>query len=305
MLCLSAVADEAGGLEEWIGASLLQSKDRPIELREGVVGATGEFRFREWNSGNVGREHLSKPADNKEDLLVEVCKSLVVQNEQMLVFAATPDDTVQTVELLLNRGVDAGRARRAIQEIGQLESSEVIERLEVALAKGLAFHNGNMMLGERLLVEKYFRQGEIRVICATSTLAMGVNLPAKNVVVEPTRWGLQQGRWATERISVADYRNMGGRAGRLRHNDDYGRSILIAVSQFERDQYWGRYVQGRVERLVSRLGEGELEDICLNLISSGICDSAKSLTDFVLGSFWGFTHEDGRECPATQGRRSS
>ena len=295
LLCLSAVANETGGLEKWIGASLLQSKDRPIELREGVVGTTGEFRFREWNSGDVGREQLSSPADNKEDLLVAVCMSSVEKNEQVVVFAATPDDTVRTVESLLNRGVDAGRANRAIQEIGQLESSEVIEQLEVALAKGVAFHNGDMMLGERLLVEKYFRQGEIRVICATSTLAMGVNLPAKNVVVEPTRWGQQQGRWARENISVADYRNMGGRAGRLRLNDDYGRSILLAVSQFERDQYWGNYVRGRVERLVSRLGEGELEDICLNLISSGICDSAQGLTDFVLSSFWGFTHEAGKD----------
>ena len=295
LLCLSAVAEDTGGLEKWIGASLLQSNDRPIELREGIVGTTGEFRFREWNSGNAGREQLSSPADNEEDLLVAVCRSLVAKSEQVVVFAATPDESVRTAESLLNRGIDGGRARNAIREMGRLESSEIIDKLESSLTKGIAFHNGDMMFGERLLVEKYFRQGEIRLICATSTLAMGVNLPAKNVVVEPTRWGRRLGRWTRENISVADYRNMGGRAGRLRLNDDYGRSILLAESQFKLDQYWGNYVCGSVERLVSKLGEGELEDICLNLISSGICDSANSLTDFVLSSFWGFTHRAERD----------
>lgn len=290
LLCLSAVAEEAGALDKWLDAGFLHTRVRPIELREGVLGASGEFRFREWNSGKTSKEILCNEAVDADALLAEICRSLIERKEQVIVFLSTPELTYQTTEGLVNAGVNGGRAKSAIGNLSELEPTEVTERLQKSFPVGLAFHNGDMELDERLLVERYFKQGEIRVLCATSTLAMGVNLPAKNVImVDPRIWVLQQGQWAQREISVGDYRNMGGRAGRLQTGDQFGRSILLGATTFHRDHYWGSFIQGRVERLVSRLGESELIDLCLNLIASGVCDTKDSISSFIVGSFWAFT----------------
>ena len=231
LICLSAVAEESKDFSDWLGTRLLHSQDRPLELREGVVGLSGDFRYREWNSGNNRREVLCETAENEEQLRFGICESVLSLGEQALIFRCTPNDTIDTIQELIDQGLDAGCADEAIQELQDLESSDVTERLSESLSKGIGFHNGDMDLRERLLVERHFREGKIRILCATSTLAMGVNLPAKNVIVEPLRWVQRGGRFVQVPISVAEYRNMGGRAGRFRLNDDYGRSILVATSQ--------------------------------------------------------------------------
>ena len=47
------------------------------------------------------------------------------------------------------------------------------------VAQGIGFHNAGLTLNDRTLIEKLFLEGKIKVLCTTSTLAMGVNLPAK------------------------------------------------------------------------------------------------------------------------------
>ena len=154
----------------------------------------------------------------------------------------------------------------------------------------MAMHNGDMLLQERLLVERYFRDGHIRLVCATSTLAMGVNLPATDVIIEPpTHPRRTASGWSNVPITVAEFRNMGGRAGRLLFGDQYGRAILLAPSHFTRDQYVGRYIRGTVERLVSRLGESELDDLLLNLIASGVTSGVPDIAAFIRETFWWFT----------------
>ncbi|MCK5767469.1 MAG: hypothetical protein KAH35_03735 [Candidatus Atribacteria bacterium] len=56
------------------------------------------------------------------------------------------------------------------------------ELLEL-LPKGIAYHNRDLSREERNLVETYLKKGEIKVICATNILAMGISLPFKNVII--------------------------------------------------------------------------------------------------------------------------
>ena len=82
-----------------------------------------------------------------------------------------------------------------------------------ALARGIAPHHGQLPSIVREAIEIDCRAGRYRVIVATNTLAQGVNLPVKTVVIHSTR------RWdmATDqplRIPVRDYWNIAGRAGR-------------------------------------------------------------------------------------------
>jgi replicative superfamily II helicase len=50
---------------------------------------------------------------------------------------------------------------------------------------GRRFHNADLSWEERDIIERYTRKGEIRVLCTTTTLAVGLNLPMKNAIVAP------------------------------------------------------------------------------------------------------------------------
>ncbi|CCD26898.1 DNA helicase NDAI_0I03300 [Naumovozyma dairenensis CBS 421] len=90
--------------------------------------------------------------------------------------------------------------------------SQVTDRnLAECLKSGIAFHHAGLSLGDRTVVENDFRNGNIKILCSTSTLAMGVNLPAYLVIVKGTRiWNSSD----VEEYSQLDILQMIGRAGR-------------------------------------------------------------------------------------------
>ena len=89
------------------------------------------------------------------------------------------------------------------------EAAETAESpLAAGIRKGVAYHHAGLGSAERVAVEKAFRSRCLRVLCCTSTLAAGVNLPAHTVVVLSLIVGNQQN------LSLVAYRQMAGRAGR-------------------------------------------------------------------------------------------
>jgi hypothetical protein len=118
------------------------------------------------------------------------------------------------------------------------------------LTGGVAFHNTDLERDERVAVEEHFRRAgtSLRVIVATTTLAMGVNTPASSVVIA----GLTHPGPNPTPYTVAEYKNMVGRAGRLGFTER-GRSYVIARNAGEEYDAWQQYVRGTPEDLVSRL----------------------------------------------------
>ncbi|XP_074722616.1 putative ATP-dependent RNA helicase DDX60 isoform X3 [Strix uralensis] len=70
--------------------------------------------------------------------------------------------------------------------------------------RGIGYHHGSMAARERLVVEMLFRLGYIKVVTATSTLALGINMPCKSVVFAED----------SVFLDALNYRQMSGRAGR-------------------------------------------------------------------------------------------
>jgi hypothetical protein len=99
----------------------------------------------------------------------------------------------------------------------------------VLVRKGIAYHNADLSLEEKRLIEGGYRSGAISVLCATSTLAAGVNLPARRVIF------LHAFKAVATRehyLTVTQYRQMSGRAGRA-GIDDVGESILIFTEKWK------------------------------------------------------------------------
>jgi ATP-dependent DNA helicase HFM1/MER3 len=53
--------------------------------------------------------------------------------------------------------------------------------------QGVAFHNAGLAHQDRVIVEKLFLEQKLRILCTTSTLSMGINLPARLVVIKSTQ----------------------------------------------------------------------------------------------------------------------
>lgn len=291
IVALSATIDRLNGLDKWLRAKPLLVRQRPIELREGIYTPDGRFRFREWNTKQSGVENLPQPAsDNVEVMLHTLVTHLVDTGEQVLVFRKDKRSTVSTAQRIAN-SVNQGPVTDAINGLRGLENTTVRDQLIECLRNGVAFHNADLVFEERQIIEHRFREGRIRVICSTSTLAMGINLPARTVIIADTdRWDRDEttGQWDSVPMAVSEYRNMSGRAGRYRFQDEFGRSILLAKSQFAYDRYRVNYVDGTVESITSSLGRRPIAQQVLDIIASGLGKSQTEIIAFMMRTFAGF-----------------
>ncbi|XP_075587957.1 DNA polymerase theta [Dermatophagoides farinae] len=103
-------------------------------------------------------------------------------------------------------------------------SSGFDPNLELVLKFGCAFHHGGMTMEERGTVEQGFRDGTLRILCCTTTLSTGVNLPARRVMI------ISPYDYSSKLLAVGIYRQMIGRAGR-KGIDTMGESFLFCLDK--------------------------------------------------------------------------
>jgi len=288
---LSAVLGRAQSLADWLGARLLVDTRRPVDLRKGVL-CRGQFRYREHNSGAQGIEDFPDfRSEKREELLLGAVEELVRRGEQVLAFVPDRATTVLFARVLAQR-VTPAAATAAVEELRQQEETLARETLLGVLGGAVAFHNSDLSPEEREIIERHFRGGAIRALFSTSTLAVGMNLPVKNVVLDHQRWEYlrRYGRWSLQEISRSEYENMSGRAGRLSLVQDFGRSILVTYSPFEADVWLEHFAGGEFEEIRPTLADAPLENHVLDLMASGLASSRAELEQMLLSSFTGWTH---------------
>lgn len=97
-----------------------------------------------------------------------------------------------------------------------------VHALANLLPRGLAFHHAGLLPGLKVLVETLFARGHLRAVFATDTLALGINMPARSVVVGSlSKFDGQEMRLLTPN----EYRQLTGRAGR-RGMDTRGAAVI-------------------------------------------------------------------------------
>ena len=301
IIALSAVLDELNGFDQWLGCKVITAIDRPIELRDGTYMPSGEYRYREWNSKHTAVETLPAwPAQNLETGLDALVERLIRAGEQVLVFRNTVDLSQETASRLRALFAEARPASKALDFLGDLEETGVKAQLQECLRHGVGFHNSDLTPEERLIVERGFREGEIRLVCSTSTLAMGVNLPARTVIVADTTEWVDRNQ---EPIPVGTYRNMAGRAGRYAFRDEFGRAVLLAPTLHDRRSYERLYIYGQPEAFTSRLAASPLELQVMDLVASKLCTREAELVDFLKNTFEGFRTWSGTNAREELARR--
>lgn len=132
------------------------------------------------------------------------------QGKPVLIFCSTRKSVEMTAKhLMLNITVDLNPEQKTILE--QAASTITDSNVRSLLVHGLAAHHAGMLAENRRAVETLFREGHLPILVATSTLAMGVNLPAHLVVVKTTKHYLN-GEYRS--YSESAILQMIGRAGR-------------------------------------------------------------------------------------------
>ncbi len=267
---LSAVLGQAERAAEWLGAELVRETRRPVELRRGVLEG-GEYHYRQHNDGAEGSEHWPEleggPPDQGERM-AQVAGWLAERDGSTIVFVRDKRTTLQMAQAIAE-AADLPPAERTAEALNELEETRATGVLQQMARCGVAFHSADLRFDERDVIEAGFARGDLSVLVCTSTLAMGVNLPTRNVVIDVRRWRSSgpEGKPTLGAISRADFENMAGRAGRLGHSQDgdqVGRAVLIADGEVQRHVRAPPYLQDESPRLEPRLGEqAPLQRVCL------------------------------------------
>ena len=302
LIALSAVIGDLNGLDAWLNMAVLMSDARPVELREGMLRKDGAFIYRSFLSKEVGStqftpfpEHVKfnlKSAEGRREYqykrLQQIVADLLAKGEQVLIFRKWKWLTRETA-LRLSRDLQLPSAFQALEALQHMEDSVSKEALFECLRHGVAFHNADLGRDERQAIERAFKADDsrIRVICATSTLAMGMNLPVKTVIIADLEKPDPDAEIFQEMpLTSAEYKNMSGRAGRLKHHDD-GRSLIFADTPADEQILWRNYIEGAFPRLASQLADSRLLEETLFLVAAEICASAEELEAFFAMSYAG------------------
>ena len=122
------------------------------------------------------------------------------------------------------------------------------EKLQNLVSKGFAFHHAGIPPDDRTNVEDLYLKGNIQVLCATSTLAHGVNLPAHLVIIRGTnQW--KGGQTGYEKLPRSMVTQMIGRAGRP-GLDDSGVAVVMTSNE---DKSYYENIQNNTEVVESNL----------------------------------------------------
>jgi helicase len=287
-LALSAVLGDLNKFDEWIGCRVVRENVRPVELRIGIVAPNGIFDYQEANSGSKGKETF--PTNDIIGLISEFIK----RKEQILVFANSVRRTSELAEEIAGV-LRLPAATNAIRQLNDEADTETRERLLKTLRYGVAFHNADCELPERLIIESAFRRGEALVLVSTTTLSMGINLPVDNVILaDNQKWAQIAGSWTQIPWRTAEVKNILGRAGRFGKTKSFGRGLILAGTQAEVIQYQRLYLNAPVEALKSALGETNIDQRVLTVIASGYACDIGEVHEFLFNTFAGRTWPVGK-----------
>jgi helicase len=288
LIALSATIQNAVELADWLGGKLIRSDWRPVVLREGVF-FHNSIKF---NDGSV--KAIEGDAKQAMELLVE---ESLREGGQTLVFVNNRKSTASLAARLspVVQGLLSDEEKKELKKLAstmkreQSEPSGLEESLLVCVEKGVAFHHAGLESSHRRLVEQGFKDHRIKCIVATPTLAAGVNIPARRVIIRDL-WRYDE-NFGMAPIPILEYKQQAGRAGRPRY-DTTGEAITIAKDSTQRDQIFENYILADTEPIYSKLGsQSALRTHILSSIATRFVSDTPSIYKFIESTFYAYQAE--------------
>jgi len=285
LIALSATIKNAVELADWLEARLIQSDWRPVTLKEGVC-YKNQIKF---NDGSIGEVK----GDKKKTLECLVEES-INDGGQTLIFVNNRRSTVSLANKLspILEKMISEKEKKSLKklvsslDLEQMENTSIVQTLSSCIQNGVAFHNAGLSSIQKKTVEQGFKDRFIKCIVATPTLAAGVNIPARRVIIRDLyRYDVNFGMVP---IPILEYKQQAGRAGRPGY-DKIGEAITIAKNSDQQDQIFFNYVLADTEPIYSKLGnQAALRMHLLSAIASNFVNDSKSISKFINSTFYAY-----------------
>ncbi|KAL9001327.1 MAG: hypothetical protein Q9169_000218 [Polycauliona sp. 2 TL-2023] len=261
-LALSATVPNSDDIATWLGLNpatqhvpacreRFGEEFRPVKLQKHVYGLS--FTGNDWG--------FDKVCDPK---LPEIITKHS-RKKPIMVFCITRKATVSTAKLLANWwSIKSARERQWAGPTFKLAAQD--PDLKETLSAGVAFHHAGLDPTDRHVVEKGFLEGQVNVICCTSTLAVGVNLPCHMVIIKNTVCFQEEG---LKEYADLEIMQMLGRAGRPQFEDS---AVAVIITKQEKLQKYEKMVSGQqllesslhlnlIEHLNAEIGLGTIHSL--------------------------------------------
>lgn len=295
ILALSATVGNAEEIASWLRGTLILSDWRPVPLEEAFCTEEGVLHYRKGGLRTINQA----PG---ESVLEGLVRETLEEEGQVLVFAPSRKSAQKTARSL-TKVVSQFLTKKEQEELGQrltvlgTNSAEDKQTQELAklLMQGVCFHHAGLSSSQRKIVEAAFKDRLVKVLTATPTLAAGVNLPARRVIITSIwRFSDQSGRSVP--IKTLDYEQMRGRSGRPRY-DPKGEAILLVGKDRDQQIIWDHYYSDKgPEDIESKLAaRPALRIQLLGVLSSGLASDYTGVSEFLNQTLFAHHYGDSSE----------
>ena len=265
IIALSATVGNSKELAKWLGAELIQSEWRPVSLHSGTLT---ELQVKVHRIDGKGDEKWPEPRiidGKKEKILEAALDDTIANNGQLLIFVnsrkSSQKEARELSKHILNRvknepNFDNGdkfvNLNNISESINQNENSSPLgKKLSNSIKGGIAFHHAGLSNHQRKKIEELFKSGDLFCIVATPTLAQGVNLPARRVIIRDVK------RWSTAAsrnmpMPIMEIKQMLGRAGRPKY-DKRGDAWIISKNLDDEIRNVEHFLLSEPEEITSKL----------------------------------------------------
>ncbi|XP_033871515.3 helicase POLQ-like isoform X1 [Acipenser ruthenus] len=282
---MSATLNNVGDLQKFLKAENYSSDFRPVQLKEYVKlsDCIYEVDCKEEDCFKFSRPLSFKYSSNMKKMDPDHLIALVTEVIPMhscLMFCPTKKNCENVAGMIckyLNKCFIQHREKEKtdlLDEIRSAGNGSICSVLKQTIPFGIAYHHSGLTNDERKLIEEAYSAGVLCLLTCTSTLAAGVNLPARRVI-------LRSPYVATEFLKRNQYKQMVGRAGRA-GIDTSGESILILQ---EKDKLLAKALVSRpLENCYSNLMHDNrkgLQSLILSLIGLNISRTPADIHEFV------------------------
>lgn len=281
LLALSATVANANQVADWLHAKSVSMVWRPVPLKQGV-GYENRIYFEDGGVRQLKSSWEMPAIDLALDSIADGGQAMIfAETRRRAVSIATKASPYMAKTLSFD---ESARLRLYAKKLmAEAEETEVSRILADCVRSGVAFHHAGLAMPHRRAVESAFKEGLVKLLVATPTMAAGVNVPARRVILASLyRYDSSFGE--NRPISVMDYKQMCGRAGRPKF-DEYGEAITVAQSEEEVDAIMDAYVRGQPEPVRSQLASpGSFRTHALGVIASTPRAKMEMLKTFFLST---------------------
>ncbi|XP_055444939.1 helicase POLQ-like isoform X3 [Bubalus kerabau] len=288
---MSATLNNVEDLQKFLQAEYYTSQFRPVELKEylKINDTIYEVDSRAENGMTFSRLLNYKYSDTLKKMDPDHLVALVTEvipSYSCLVFCPTKKNCENVAEMIcksLSKEYLKHKEKEkqeVIKNLKNVSGGNLCRVLKHTIPFGVAYHHSGLTSDERKLLEEAYSTGVLCLFTCTSTLAAGVNLPARRVI-------LRAPYVAKEFLKRNQYKQMIGRAGRA-GIDSVGESILILQERDKQQvlELISKPLENCYSHLVEEFTKG-IQTLFLSLIGLKIATNLDDIYRFMSGTFFG------------------